>query len=656
MSVPTSYFAALLTKVILDNGSVQPRRKRLNFIGVSFTDHPDTDTLDLTVSGASGEANTNSNAGAGAGQLVKAKVGVDTPIKTLAKASGDLINIANGSNEVTLSIPNIQLGTGNPNGVESGSVGDLFLQTDSSGALWQNTDGGTTWASRGGSATFPSLTDTPANYSGAALSLLRVNAAGNAVEFVADSTIHDDAAGEFASVAEKASPVGADLVLIEDSAESNSKKRVQITNLLGAVSGTFLGLTDVDDASYAGKGGYLVKVNSTPDGLELVADTTYRSNVSDQFDASTEKHYISTQDHVLIEDGEDGHSKAYVDAREFGRVAAGDIVAAVNQIPTAMFVADLWHAFATGEGNVALVCGREDGWDTTGAPTANEDNWIGHLPAVQLNTGETDALFTEDSDVTSVHNDVDYVFSLTVAVHIDPDSTGERTLWTIYNTSTVPNSSKRLFINSSNEIVYQSRDSAGVLRDDLNGGAFPLGREVIVGFGHSGSQITVTLKTRTGETTPMPGSGASSAGTFSGIDRVSIGGQFNGSNNMGGWLRAFALFNDQVSHSSYWQRVLARAFTRFAPLHGVIKRTIEHNHSGLNIAAHGQSSIVKTFLGARVGDSVAISHDEADEDLDGVMAWGEVTDKDELTIHLINTDDIVSPSAHTKKYHCAVIR
>lgn len=43
--------------------------------------------------------------------------------------------------------------------------------------------------------------------------------------------IHDNVSGEIAAITEKATPVGADLLVIEDSAASNTKKRVQISNL-----------------------------------------------------------------------------------------------------------------------------------------------------------------------------------------------------------------------------------------------------------------------------------------------------------------------------------------------------------------------------------------------------------------------------------------
>lgn len=51
--------------------------------------------------------------------------------------------------------------------------------------------------------------------------------------------IHDNVSGEIAAVAEKVSPVSADLVLIEDSAASNAKKRVQVGNLPGGSAGEF---------------------------------------------------------------------------------------------------------------------------------------------------------------------------------------------------------------------------------------------------------------------------------------------------------------------------------------------------------------------------------------------------------------------------------
>ena len=56
----------------------------------------------------------------------------------------------------------------------------------------------------------------------------------------ADSTaIHDDTASEISAVTEKTTPVGADLLLIEDSAAGNAKKRLQLDNLPDRPSANF---------------------------------------------------------------------------------------------------------------------------------------------------------------------------------------------------------------------------------------------------------------------------------------------------------------------------------------------------------------------------------------------------------------------------------
>ena len=47
------------------------------------------------------------------------------------------------------------------------------------------------------------------------------------------TAIHDNVASEISAISEKASPVSADLLIIEDSAASNAKKKVQVGNLPG---------------------------------------------------------------------------------------------------------------------------------------------------------------------------------------------------------------------------------------------------------------------------------------------------------------------------------------------------------------------------------------------------------------------------------------
>lgn len=63
-----------------------------------------------------------------------------------------------------------------------------------------------------------------------------IDADGSALDAVVLSeanAIHDNVAGEIAAITEKASPISADLLIIEDSAAGNAKKKVQIGNLPG---------------------------------------------------------------------------------------------------------------------------------------------------------------------------------------------------------------------------------------------------------------------------------------------------------------------------------------------------------------------------------------------------------------------------------------
>lgn len=73
-----------------------------------------------------------------------------------------------------------------------------------------------------------------------------------------DSTaIHDNVSGEINAIADKATPVGADLVVIEDSAATFAKKKVSITNLPGGSPsfGVPTGNIDIGDSAVEGASG-----------------------------------------------------------------------------------------------------------------------------------------------------------------------------------------------------------------------------------------------------------------------------------------------------------------------------------------------------------------------------------------------------------------
>lgn len=87
------------------------------------------------------------------------------------------------------------------------------------------------------------------------MSILKSGTSGGGGGPGGDTTaIHDNESGEISAVAEKVSPLNTDLILIEDSAAGNVKKKVQIGNLPSASGGTdhggFSGLADDDHPQY----------------------------------------------------------------------------------------------------------------------------------------------------------------------------------------------------------------------------------------------------------------------------------------------------------------------------------------------------------------------------------------------------------------------
>lgn len=68
--------------------------------------------------------------------------------------------------------------------------------------------------------------------SGSAAQFLDGTGAWSAASATDTNAIHKNVAAEISTITEKTAPVAADLLIIEDSAASNAKKRVQVTNLL----------------------------------------------------------------------------------------------------------------------------------------------------------------------------------------------------------------------------------------------------------------------------------------------------------------------------------------------------------------------------------------------------------------------------------------
>ena len=98
------------------------------------------------------------------------------------------------------------------------------------------------------------------------------------------TAIHDDTPGEIVLVTEKVTPVAADLILIEDSADSNNKKRVQVGNLPGTGGGagiaanwTFSTAITATDPGAAG----IKYNNATPASVTAIFINVASNNTAD---------------------------------------------------------------------------------------------------------------------------------------------------------------------------------------------------------------------------------------------------------------------------------------------------------------------------------------------------------------------------------------
>ena len=91
-------------------------------------------------------------------------------------------------------------------------------------------------------------------YNGTAWNLVGSSASGGGAG--SDTTaIHDNVAGEIAAITNKATPVNGDLILIEDSADSNNKKHVLASNFLAGSGDVSASANITDNAIVRGDGG-----------------------------------------------------------------------------------------------------------------------------------------------------------------------------------------------------------------------------------------------------------------------------------------------------------------------------------------------------------------------------------------------------------------
>ena len=147
----------------------------------------------------------------------------------------------------------------------------------------------------------------------------------DALSITDPAALHTGVANEIDGITEKASPIGADIILIEDSEAAGVKKKVQFTNLPGGadadaihdnvaaeinaiatkatpVSGDLLLIEDSAAANAKKK----VTVGSLPAGVDT---TAVHKATAAEISAMTNKATPAAGDHIMIEDSADSNNK-----------------------------------------------------------------------------------------------------------------------------------------------------------------------------------------------------------------------------------------------------------------------------------------------------------------------------------------------------------
>jgi len=217
-----------------------------------------------------------------------------------------------------------------------------------------------------------------------------------------EDAIHDNVNGEINAITEKATPVSADLVLIEDSAAANAKKKVQVGNLLGTdadaihdnVDGEINAVAEkaipvsadlvlIEDSA-ASNAKKKVQVGNLPS-----TDTdAIHDNVDGEINAVAEKAIPVSADLVLIEDSAASNAKKKV---QVGNLLGTD--------------ADAIHDNVAGEINAIAAKATPVNADLMIIEDSADSNnkkkiELGNLPEQFVNAGKT--VFGGNIDVSAV--------------------------------------------------------------------------------------------------------------------------------------------------------------------------------------------------------------------------------------------------------------
>ena len=213
----------------------------------------------------------------------------------------------------------------------TGIANDKILKYNSSSGNWEMADDA---SGGGGSATFTGLSDTPANFSGAASRFVKVNAGSNALEFVADpGYLTSVPAQSFASLTGKPTTIAGygitdafdntdfdTRLASKDTGDVSEGSNLYFTNAradarIGAAS-----LTDISDVNTGATSGQVLKWNGSAWAPANDTDTVYSTFNSD-FDTR-----LGTKSTTNLAEGTNLYfTNARADARADARIGASSI-------------------------------------------------------------------------------------------------------------------------------------------------------------------------------------------------------------------------------------------------------------------------------------------------------------------------------------------
>lgn len=166
----------------------------------------------------------------------------------------------------------------------------------------------------------------------------------NAINEVHDdeaNAIHKNVAGEIAAIAEKLSPASGDFLLIEDSADLNNKKRVQIANLPGgselndltaAVTWANVPDANITQSSVTQHQAALTITESQISDLSHTDTNAIHDNVSGEIAAVAEKLTPIGGDFLLIEDSAATNTKKRITIDNLPYLSQAEVDARVQLV------------------------------------------------------------------------------------------------------------------------------------------------------------------------------------------------------------------------------------------------------------------------------------------------------------------------------------